>query len=222
MSWVSTEQYYRLINVEVGAVLGTEHCARLVLWQGDFADLAAMQRAGKWDQAGEYLAAGTRALVGAGAEVIAIGANTMHLVADAVSAAAGDAKLVHIVDAVRDACIAAGVTKLGLLGTQYTMESAELYPPRLAAAGIEVLVPSPTARLAIHHHTMDELTRDMVTDVARTTFRAACEELIARGAGAIALACTEHGMVLRDGDLAVPIFDSAVLHARAIVAAVLS
>ena len=190
-----------------------------MVWQSDFADLTAMQQAGRWDDAGELLAQGTRALVAGGSELLAICANTMHLVAGAVIRAAGDASLVHIVDVVRDACVAAKVSKVAVLGTQYTMESTELFPPRLNAAGIEMLVPALDARVAIHRHTYEELTRGIVTDAARATFRTACLELIEQGADAVVLACTEHGMVLADGDLPVPVLDSTLLHVRALVAA---
>ncbi len=222
MSWVSTAHYYELINTQVAAALGEGHCARLMLWQSDFADLAALQRAGRWDDAGAVLAEGTRAMVAGGAEVLGICANTMHLVADAVLAAAGDASLVHIVDVVRDACVAAGTAKVALLGTQYTMESPELFPPRLRAAGIEMVVPPLDQRIAIHAHTYDELARGIVTDDARATFREACLRLIDDGADAVVLACTEHGMVLADGDLPVPVLDSTPLHVRALVAASLA
>ena len=153
----------------------------------------------------------------AGAELIAICANTMHLVAGDVAAAAGTVPLVSIVDTVRDACVASGVRRLGLLGTAYTMESPDLYPLPLARKGIEVLVPEANDRATINRHTFDELIRDIVTDDARRAFREACERLVDRGADAIALACTEHGMVLRDGDVSVSILDSTELHVRALV-----
>ncbi len=219
MSWVSTAHYYELINAQVADALGEGHCARLMVWQSDFADLTALQRAGRWDAAGEFIAEGARALVAGGAEMLAICANTMHLVADAVTAVAGEVPLVHIVDVVRDACIAVGAQKIALLGTQYTMESPELFPPRLRAAGIEMLVPALDERIAIHDHTYEELTRNVVTDQARATFRSACLRLIDQGADAVVLACTEHGMVLADGDLPVPVLDSTALHVRALVAA---
>jgi aspartate racemase len=102
------------------------------------------------------------------------------------------------------------------------MESPDLFPPRLNEVGIEMLVPGYDERVAIHRHTYDELTRGVVTDEARITFRKACERLVDQGADAVVLACTEHGMVLADGDLAVPVLDSTLLHVRALVAASLS
>ena len=217
MSWVSTQHYYGLINADVAARLGTEHCASLIVWQDDFAALTELQRAGRWDDAGVVLARGARALVAAGAGLVAIGANTMHLCADAVAAAIDPVPLVHIVDVVRDECVARGVSRVGLFGTAYTMESPVLFPPRLAAAGIEVIVPDDAARAEIQRITFAELIRDDVTDAARRTFRDVARWFIDQGADAVALACTEHGMVLADGDLSVPVLDSTILHARRLV-----
>jgi aspartate racemase len=145
----------------------------------------------------------------------------MHLVAPAVAAAVDPVPLVHIVEVVRDACAGLGVTSVGLLGTAYTMESPVLFPPVMAAAGIDVLVPDADDRDAIQRHTFEELIRDVVTDEARRRFRGAADRLVGRGVQVIVLACTEHSMVLQDGDLAVPVLDSAALHVDAIVDAAL-
>jgi aspartate racemase len=219
MSWVSTAHYYELINREVSDRSGGDHCAPLVLWQTDFDTITAHQRAGEWDRAGALLADGAAALVRAGAEVIGICANTMHLVADAVEGAIGDAELVHVVDVVRDECVRRHVSRLGLLGTAYTMESADLYPPRMADAGVDVVVPPPVDRDVVQRITFEELIRDVVTDEAVAEFRRIGQGLVGAGAQAIALACTEHGAVLRDGDLTVPVLDSTELHALALVEA---
>lgn len=219
MSWVSTSHYYELINREVAEQLGGDHCAPMVIWQTDFETITVLQQAGEWRRAGELLAAGAAALVRAGAQVVGIGANTMHLVADAVVAELGDVPLVHIVDVVRDECSRRGVTRLGLLGTSYTMESPELYPPRLGSAGIEVLVPTPADRGVVQRITFDELVRDVVSERSASEFRRIGAELVDQGAQAVVLACTEHGALLHEGDLSVPVLDSTVLHARALVAA---
>lgn len=221
LSWVSTEHYYRLINAEVAARLGGQHCARLVLWQHDFAEVVPLQEQGRWDEAGTLLATGARALRDGGAEVIGIAANTMHLVAGPVAAAAAPARLVHIAEGVGDACAAAGIERIGLLGTAYTMASPDLYPPILRARGIEMIVPAPPVQDEIQRITYDELVHDRVTEPARACFRDAAAELTARGAGAIVLACTEHSLVLGPQDVPVPVFDTAELHARALVDAAL-
>ncbi len=222
MSWVSTAHYYELVNRDVATRLGGDHCAPMVVWQTDFDRITELQRAGRWDEAGEILAGGAAALVAAGAEVVGIGANTMHLVADAVVGALGDAELVHIVEVVRDECTRLGADRIGLLGTAYTMESTELYPPTMRSAGIDVLVPDAPDREVIQRRTFDELVRDEVTPAAVDDFRRIAGALVDRGAGAVVLACTEHGLVLRDGDVPVPVLDSTVLHARALVDASLA
>jgi len=219
MSWVSTQHYYAAINRDVAARFGDEHCAPLVIWQEDFALIAERQRSGDWDGAGEILVGGGRALVASGAEVIGICANTMHLVADAVRDAIAPAILVHVVEVVRDRCLELDVRRVGLLGTQYTMSSPHLYPPTLAAADIEVLVPDEATQAAIHDHTYTELIRDVVTSQARSTFRTACASMIDRGADVIALACTEHAMVIGPDDADVPVIDSTTAHAAALVEA---
>lgn len=217
MSWVSTEHYYRLINADVAARLGPEHCASLRLWQGDFAVLAELQRNGRWDAAGEILADGARALVSAGADLVAICANTMHLCAPQIAAASFPRPLVDIVEVVRDQCVYLGISCLGIFGTSYTMESPLLYPRPLADAGIKVIVPEAGQRTEIQRITYDELIADIVTDQARSTFLEISASMIERGAQGVALACTEHGLLVADGDLSVPVLDTTVLHARRIV-----
>jgi aspartate racemase len=222
MSWVSTAHYYEGVNAGIADALGGDHCAPLVLWQTDFARITELQRAGDWQACGAILSVGAKALVAAGAQIVAICANTMHLVAAQVSAAAEPARLVSIVDAVSDECVRRGAITVGLLGTAYTMESTELFPLPLAAAGITVLVPDSDDRAAIQRHTFEELIHNVVTDEARRTFTAAAEAMVLRGADLIVLACTEHGMVLADGDVSVPVVDSTALHVRALIHAALT
>ncbi len=217
MSWVSTEHYYRLINADVGARLGPEHCARLTMWQSDFAVIAELQRAGRWDDAGEILADGATALVAAGAALVAICANTMHLCTPQIARAIGPVPLVDIVDVVRDRCLELGISRVGLFGTSYTMESPQLYPVPLAAAGIDVIVPDATERAEIQRITFDELIADVIAEQSRSTFHDIAGSRIERGAQGIVLACTEHGLLLADGDVSAPVLDSTILHARRIV-----
>jgi aspartate racemase len=224
MSWVSTSHYYELLNRDVAHRLGDGHCAPLVIWQTDFDTIAAHQAAGEWELAGQVLADGATALLRAGAEVVGIGANTMHLVAGQLLEVLGDVPLVHVVDVVRDECLERGIRTLGVLGTSYTMESPDLYPPTLRAAGVEVLVPSPEERRELQRITYEELVRDIVSERSATTLRGIAQGLVAGGADGVVLACTEHGLLLRQGDLTVdggsdpvPVLDSTVLHARALV-----
>ena len=148
MSWESTAEYYRLINREVARRLGGLHSARIVLASVDFAEVAALQASGDWDAAGRLLATQAARLEGAGADLVLICANTMHKVADAVQDAIG-VPLLHLADATADAVRAAGITRVGLLGTAYTMEQ-DFYRDRLATHGLEVLVPDADDRAEVH------------------------------------------------------------------------
>lgn len=220
LAWPSTEVYHRLLNQDVARRLGGNHSARLVLWAEDFEHVAALQRAGAWQEAGDLLADGARALERAGAELLAICANTMHLVADRVRAAV-DIPLVHLVEVVADAATKGGLQRLGLLGTAYTMTSS-LYPDVCGPRGVEILVPGEEDRAAVHESIYSELTRGLVTAQARATAYEAAVRLVADGADGVVLGCTELALVLAPGDLDVPVLDTAALHCRAIVDAALA
>jgi aspartate racemase len=220
LAWPSTEVYHRVLNQDVNRRLGGNHSARLVLWSDDFEHVAALQRAGRWDEAGDLLAGGARALEAAGAELLAICANTMHLVADQVRAAV-DIPLVHLIEVVADSAQDAGLKRLGLLATDFTMTSS-LYPDVCAPRGIEVIVPGAEDRAAVHASIYDELTRGIVTAHAKAVSYEAALRLLEDGADAIVLGCTELALVLGPGDLPVPVVDTTALHCRALVDAALA
>ena len=144
MSWESTVEYYRLANEETRARLGGLHSAPLLLWSVDFAEIEELQAAGSWDEAGALLAGAARTLEQAGAELLVLCTNTMHKVADAIEASV-DIPLVHIVDCVAVAVSAAGMRRVGLLGTRFTMEEP-FWAERMGRHGIEVVVPGPEDR----------------------------------------------------------------------------
>jgi aspartate racemase len=219
LAWPSTEVYHRLVNEDVARRLGGNHSARLLLWAEDFAPVAEMQRDGDWDGAGEVMAEGARALAAGGAELLAICANTMHLVADAVRAAV-DLPLVHIVETVAGAADRANLRRLGLLGTAYTMTS-RLYPDALEPRGVDLLVPLEADRDLLQDVIYTELTRGVITERGRAVVGQAADRLVQDGADGVVLGCTELSLVLADGDLPVPVLDSAALHCRAIVDAAL-
>ena len=139
MSWTSTAEYYRLLNEGVARRLGGLHSARLLLHSVDFAEVATMQQEDRWDEAGQLLAVAARGLERAGAGALLLATNTMHKVAPAIEAAT-DLPLLHIADTTARAVRAAGLTRVGLLGTAFTMEQ-DFYRERLAAHGVEALVP---------------------------------------------------------------------------------
>jgi aspartate racemase len=220
LGWPSTEIYHRLINEDVGRRLGGSHSARLVIWSEDFEQIAALQRAGNWTRAGEILAGGAQALERAGADLIAITANTMHLVADDVRAAVS-VPLVHLMEVAGATASAAGLHRLGLLGTRYTMTST-LYQQVCGPLGIEVVVPDEADQTLLHDLIYDELTHGRVPPGAKYDAADVADRLVEAGADGIVLGCTELGLVLGPGSVAVPVLDATALHARAIVDAALA
>jgi aspartate racemase len=221
-SWESTAVYYALLNRGVAERLGPLHQPRLLLHSVDFAEVAALQTEGRWDVLAAQYAEATRALVASGAEVLGICANTMHLVAPDVVAAAGDARLVHVVDATAAGARREGARTVALLGTAYTMEKP-FYADALRDSGLEVVIPEEADRAELQRIVYEELTRGIVRVESRRWLLdvvARCADL---GADAALLACTEFQMLAEPGDpdAAVPLVDTTREHCRALLDAVL-
>lgn len=215
MSPESTVPYYRLLNRHVGERLGGLHSARLLLYSVDFAEIAALQAQDRWAEAGELLADAARRLRGAGAQAIVLCTNTMHEVAPAIEAAV-DIPLLHIADPTAAAIRAAGLERIGLLGTRFTMER-DFYRDRLADHGIATLVPDADGRERVHRAIYDELCRGVFAAPTRAAFVRVVQALVERGAQGIVFGCTEIGLLLGPDDCPVPCFDTAALHALAAV-----
>ena len=214
MSWESTLPYYRHINEAVRERLGGLHSARLVLYSLDFHEIEALQRQGDWAAAGTLLADAARHLESAGADFLLLCTNTMHKVADAIEAASA-LPLLHIADPTAAAIQAAGLQRVGLLGTRFTMEQL-FYRQRLEDRhGIQVLVPDEPDRAEVHRVIYEELCRGVVSEASRQAYRQVISRLVARGAQAVILGCTEIGLLVRADDAEVPLFDTCVLHAQA-------
>lgn len=220
MSWESTAEYYRLANVLVAQRLGGLHSARLLLASVDFAEIEELQRTGDWDAAGAALTDVARSLRAGGAELLVLCTNTMHLVAGAVAAAV-DVPLLHIGDVTADAVRAAGVRKVGLLGTAFTMERPFLRH-WLAAHGLDVLVPGADDRALVHRVIYDELCRGIVREESRAAYRAVIARLVDGGAQGVVLGCTEIELLIGADDATVPLFPTTRLHVEAAVAAALT
>ena len=219
MSWESTVEYYRLINEETRARLGGLHSAPLLLWSVDFAEIEALQVAGRWEEAGSQLAEAARALGTAGAELLVLCTNTMHKVAGAIESAV-QIPLVHIVDSVAEAVAGAGMKRLGLLGTRFTMDDP-FWADRMAGHGIAVLVPEADDRDVVHRIIYDELCLGVFGDDSRRTFVDLIGRLADVGAEGVVLGCTEIELLVRPGDTDVPVFPSTALHVRSAVQAAL-
>jgi aspartate racemase len=212
MSWESTAIYYQLVNEGVRARLGGLHSAKCVLVSVDFHDIERLQYAGRWDEAGAALADCARSLERAGAGVIVLCTNTMHRVAPAIEAAVS-IPLLHIADPTGEAVRAAGVTHVGLLGTRFTMEQP-FYRERLRSHhGLVVLVPDEADRALVHRVIYEELCVGRIESPAREEYRRIMASLVARGAQAIVLGCTEITLLVGPADASVPLFDTTRLHA---------
>jgi aspartate racemase len=213
MSWESSAEYYRLVNEATRDRLGGLHSADCLLRSVDFTVVEALQRAGRWEEAGTLLAGEAAALVAAGAELIVLCTNTMHKVADAITAAV-DVPFVHIADTTADAIRARGLTTVGLLATAYTMEQ-DFYVGRLRDRhGIDVLVPEEADRRIVHSVIYDELCVGVIEDRSREEYVRVMRALAARGAQGILLGCTEIDLLVGPQDSPVPVFDTTRLHAE--------
>jgi aspartate racemase len=214
MSWESTVPYYQAINRAVAARLGALHSARLVLYSVDFHDVERLQHADRWDEAGRVLAEAARALQRAGADFLVLCTNTMHKVAPEIERAV-HLPLLHIADATASRVKAAGIARVGLLGTRFTMEH-DFYRGRLEKRhGLQVLVPEEGERRKVHEVIYDELCQGRVLDVSREVYRRVIDGLVQRGAQAVILGCTEIGLLVGAADADVPLFDTATIHAEA-------
>lgn len=215
MSWESSALYYRLVNEAVRDRLGGFHSARVVLASVDFAEVEALQSRGDWESAGSLLAQQARMLEAAGADCVVLCTNTMHKVADAIEAAV-DIPLLHLADVTAAAVRAAGVDRVALLGTRFTMEQP-FYADRLRAHGLEVLVPTAAGRRLVHNVIYDELVLGLVRDESRAAYVDVVDRLVGQGAQGAILGCTEIELLLGPSDVEVPVFATTSLHALAAV-----
>ena len=219
MSCESTALYYARLNEGARARLGGLHSAECVIWSVDFERIERLQAAGDWDRAGEELARIGVALEHAGAELLIIATNTMHKVADAVRHATR-VPLIHIAEATAAAILKAGHRRPGLMATAYTMEQ-DFYTGALRAAGLEPVIPEAADRAEAHRIIYDELCQGVVRAESRAAYEAIAQRLIARGADSLILGCTEVGMLLSQGNVAAPVFDTPLIHADAALEAAL-
>jgi len=213
MTWESSAEYYRVINECVKRRLGGLHSARCLMLSVDFGLIEELQTAGRWEEAGKYLGDCARQLELGGAELVVLCTNTMHKVADEI-AAATNLPFLHIADATAERIVAQGITSVGLLGTRYTMEQ-DFYRGRLADAhGLEVMIPPEADRAVVHEVIFRELVLGKVRPESRKAYREIISKLVEMGAQAIILGCTEIGLLLRQEDATVPLFDTTVIHAE--------
>ena len=215
MSWESTALYYELINREVRDRLGGLHSARCVLASVDFHDIEHLQRTGDWHEAAQRLAEEALALQKAGAECLLLCTNTMHKVAGEISEAI-DIPLLHLADVTAGAVRAAGLSRVALLGTRFTMEE-NFYLGRLAWGYVEGVVPEEPDRLIVDDIIYGELVVGQIREESRAELRRIIEGLVEEGCEGVILGCTEIELLIGPDDVEVPVFAPTALHARAAV-----
>lgn len=216
MSWESSAEYYRIINELVRERLGGLRSAQCLMWSFDFAEIEALQSAGHWDDATKEMIKAAQRLERGGADFVVICTNTMHRMADDVQAAI-NIPLLHIADPTAERMKKAGLSKVGLLGTAFTMEQ-DFYKGRLINKhGFDVLVPDDDDRKIVHQIIYDELVQGIVNESSRLAYREIIDRLVARGAQAIILGCTEIMLLVKQSDSSVPVYDTTTIHAEAAV-----
>lgn len=216
MSWESTVTYYQKLNQAIKQVKGGFHSAKIILNSVDFAEIEELQRFGKWDEAAIILCEAAKSLERAGADFVLIATNTMHIVAEQVQEAI-NIPLIHIADATGAKLVEQGITKVGLLGTSFTMEQA-FYKQRLTDKfGIEVLVPNGVQRKLVHSVIYDELCLGKINQSSKLDYKDIIEDLAANGAQGVILGCTEIGLLVKQSETDVPLFDTSQLHVEAAI-----
>ena len=215
MSWESSALYYQLVNEGVRDRLGGFHSAPCLISSVDFAVVEDMQARGAWDEAGELLAGEAAALEQIGAECIVLCTNTMHKVADAITAAVS-VPLLDVIDVTAAAIQAAGLRSVGLLGTRFTMEEP-FYADRMTGHGLDVVIPTADDRRTINDVIYGELVRGVIREESRAAYQEIIGRLVEQGAGGVILGCTEIELLISQDDCSVPAFPTTRLHAEAAV-----
>ncbi len=216
MSWESSIEYYRIINQKVRERLGGTHSAKCVMVSVDFAEIEILQHGGRWSEATDMLVKSARQLESASADFVVLCTNTMHKMADDICRSIS-IPFLHIADATAEKVKVQGITKIGLLGTRYTMEE-DFYKGRLVNNyGLEVIVPGEDDRKVIHDVIYNELVKGKIFPESKETFLRIIEKMEALGAEGVILGCTEIGLLVKNGDCRVPLFDTTLIHAEAAV-----
>ncbi len=215
ISWISTLDYYKYLNEGVNARLGGLNFARCIIHSFNYADIKRNNDNEDWDKTQAMLTEACLQMQSSGAEAILLCANTMHMVADGVQQAL-NIPVIHVAKATATAIREAGLQTVGLLGTKFTTER-DFFKDKLAEAGIATLIPEPDDRSFIHDTIADELGKGIVKQETRERYLDISRKLMAQGAEGIILGCTEIPLLIKPGDLSVPVFDTTYIHASAAV-----
>lgn len=212
MSWESSAEYYRVINEETKRRLGGLSSAKCVLFSVDFAEIEHYQAIGDWAASGKALAYAAAALEKAGAECVVLCTNTMHKVAEDITAAVS-IPMLHIADVTGEKIVADGFKNIALLGTRYTMEQ-DFYKQRLVDKfGLNVIIPNDADRGLVHDVIYDELCLGQILPASREEYQRIIAELKDAGADAVILGCTEIELLIKQEDSVLPVYPTTTLHA---------
>lgn len=221
MSWESTSSYYQEINRGVASALGGFHSAKIALYSVDFDQIERLQKAGDWDKMAAILSNAAQAIEAGGADFFLICTNTMHKVAAQIEASVS-IPLLHIADATAQQLQADGISKVGLLGTAFTMEQ-DFYKQRLTDKfGIEVVIPGTEQRKDVHQVIYSELCQGIINHDSKARYLEIVDDLSSAGAQAVILGCTEIGLLINQSDTKTTLYDTTAIHAAAAVQEALS
>jgi aspartate racemase len=216
MSWESSIEYYRIINEATKSRLGGFHSAKSIMYSVDFAEIEALQRQNRWQEAADLMIAAAHNIERAGADFVVLCTNTMHKLADEIEASI-QIPLLHIADATAERIQSCGIQKIGLLGTRFTMEQ-DFYRGRLVDRhGLAVLVPNEDDRVIIHQVIYEELCLGIINPESKKQYIEIMDRLVKLGAEGIILGCTEIELLVQSGDTTVELFPTTRIHAEAAV-----
>ena len=212
MSWESTVTYYKIINETVKEKLGGLHSAKCILYSVDFQEIEECQANGNWEKSGEILGEAANNLEKAGADFIVICTNTMHKVVNQIKEKIS-IPILHIAEMTAEKILEKGLKNIALLGTKYTMEQ-DFYKSKLIEKGINVIIPDKNDIEIINKVIYDELCLGTINSNSKKKFLEIVDKLRSKGAEGIILGCTEIGLLIKNEDTDVPLFDTAVIHAE--------
>ena len=211
MSWESSAEYYRIINEEVNKRIGGVHSAKVVLYSFNFAEIEELQHREEWEKLTRIMIDTAKKLVKAGAEILLICTNTMHKMFDQVHENV-EVPMIHIADATAEEIKKKGLSRVGLLGTKFTMEQ-DFYKKRFEKHGIETIIPLEEEREIIHKIIYDELVVGIIKEESRKQYLKIIENLKNRGAQGVVLGCTEIPLLIKQEHVDLPVFDTTRIHA---------
>jgi len=216
MSWESSIEYYRIINQTVKNKLGDLHSAKSLMYSVDFAEIEVLQHDGRWEEATRMMVDAAQRVERGGADFLVICTNTMHKMADVVQQKI-NIPILHIADATAEIVMSQGLHKIGLLGTRFTMEE-DFYKGRLEKKyGLQVIIPDVEDRTIVHRVIYEELVLGKINLDSKSDYQRIIQSLAKEGAQGVILGCTEIGLLVKEADSPVPLFDTTQIHAMAAV-----